>query len=143
MTITVEIDDHEWKESIKSFPDVFARAIELVALQLHGDIKRESPVDQGRLQGSWQLTKINALEYGISSNVIYRWMVNDGTPAHRIEPKDAKALHFMYKGEEVFCKWVDHPGTAANPYIDRAIESTYERLPEFADRAIREKLKNA
>jgi phage gpG-like protein len=33
------------------------------------------------------------------------------TPAHVIEAKNAKALHFMMGGKEVFAKRVNHPGS--------------------------------
>ena len=50
----------------------------------------------------------------------------EGTRPHVIEAKRARALHFYWdkKGEEVFFKRVNHPGTAPNPFV----RTTYERV---------------
>ena len=48
-------------------------------------------------------------------------MVNDGTKPHIIRPKNAKALAFKIGGRVVFAKVVHHPGTKAQPFLDRAL----------------------
>lgn len=61
--------------------------------------------------------------------------VNDGTPPHVIEAKNAKALRFEMNGELVFAKRVNHPGTQPQPFMDRA-----ERV---ADRALNREIQVA
>lgn len=46
----------------------------------------------------------------------------EGTQAHIIRAKKARALRFQVGGEWVFRRAVHHPGTQANPYHERAQE---------------------
>ena len=153
MTIDITVDTSGLMEIVDRFPGVAERAIELMATEVHGNIKEGSPKGKhSQLAGSWQLQEINPLAYGISSKVEYRFMVNDGTPAHDIEPRDKQpytnakgktvyhALVFEVAGEMVFCRKVHHPGTGGLYYIDWAIDDAGGRVDEFADRAIQEVL---
>ena len=45
----------------------------------------------------------------------------DGTRPHLIRPRRAKALRFEAGGDVVFTKLVRHPGTRANPWLQRAL----------------------
>lgn len=135
--IELTIDTSGWDKTVKAFPNVIAKAIQMTALELNANIAKEAPKKKGRLAGSWLATLLNPLVWVINSNVIYRWMVNDGTPPHEIRPMNAKCLHFIVGGDEVFCTLVNHPGTEANPYVDRAVFLTEKRIPEFADKAIK------
>ena len=152
--IQLVIDTSGWDKTVKEFPNILEKAIQLTALELHRNIVIEAPkgtrgatdTDPGvsrtsRLAGSWHPEKISKLEWGLWSNVVYRMMVQTGTKAHDIRPKNAKVLRFEVQGKIVFCKLVHHPGTKENPYITRAIEATKKRLPEFADKAIKAVLK--
>ncbi|PWI06533.1 hypothetical protein DIZ27_32860 [Streptomyces sp. NWU339] len=47
--------------------------------------------------------------------------VLDGTRPHIIRPRRAKALRFETGGRVVFAKRVRHPGTRANPFLQRAL----------------------
>jgi hypothetical protein len=53
--------------------------------------------------------------------------VVEGTRAHEIRPRVAKALRFVYQGRVVFARSVQHPGTQPNPFFARALEKA--RLP--------------
>lgn len=138
--IELEFKDEELVELVRRFPGALGNMMRMTAAELHGNIREESPVKTGRLAGSWQLTPLGPLSYGIGSDVVYRF--GPPTPPHEIRPVHAKALHFFVDGDEVFCKVVHHPGTAGwyqeNPYVDRAIERVYERLEEFAEYALGE-----
>jgi hypothetical protein len=145
--IEITVDNSELKRVVSAFPGALERAIQLTAMTLHANIRKEAPLGKNKsegkgntsnLRGSWQVTKLGSLEWALNSKAIYRWMVQTGTKAHIIKPKNTKALHFTVKGSEIFCKIVHHPGTAANPYITRAIEETKKRIPEFADKAVKE-----
>lgn len=146
MPVIISIDDSEFRKTVKRFPDALEKAIQLTALELHRNIVIEAPRGtsktgnrrQSRLAGSWKPQKISKLSWGLSSNVVYRLMVQTGTKAHDIRPKTKKVLRFEVKGKIVFCKLVHHPGTKKNPYITRAIEATKKRLPGFAEKAVKE-----
>lgn len=47
--------------------------------------------------------------------------VLDGTRPHIIRPRRAQALRFPYRGRTVFAAVVHHPGTRANPFLQRAL----------------------
>jgi ABC-type transport system substrate-binding protein len=155
MTLEFTIDTSKMDDSFNKFPDVLAKAISMTALDLDGNLYKEAPKVTGRLATSWQARPFSKLVWIINSNVVYRWFVNDGTKPHDIRPKNAKALYFTVKGgmvhasttgpfshfsikdEGVFCRLVHHPGTKANPYVQRAMKLTEARLPEFAEKAVK------
>lgn len=136
ISLTAEVD----AEAIAKLGDVGRRAIsmalELMATEAWGNIARESPVDHGRLAGSFQLFHVSDNEYRISSEVIYASYVNEGTGPHEIVPTNAQALY--WPGADHPVKRVNHPGTEANPFVDRALEGAGSRAAEFAERAVRE-----
>jgi hypothetical protein len=47
--------------------------------------------------------------------------VLDGTRPHIIRPRRKKALRFEVDGQVVFSSIVRHPGTRANPFLQRAL----------------------
>ena len=59
--------------------------------------------------------------------VHYGVFVQEGTRAHDIRPKRAKALRFQAGGQTRFAKSVRHPGTSPNPFMMRAARHV-ERL---------------
>lgn len=65
--------------------------------------------------------------------------VHGGTRPHIIEPRKAKALRFEQDGAIRFAQRVQHPGTTADPFIDKtepAVDAELERGGERAcDRA--------
>lgn len=137
----MDIEVEGWsKEDFERFIRTARRAISLVfkytATEIWGNIRKEAPVDHGRLAGSFQLEKIDDLAYRIKSGVEYAYHVHEGTDPHVIEPKNKKALY--WKGAKHPVRRVMHPGTEANPYANRAIEQAKERRNEFISRALRE-----
>ena len=64
-----------------------------------------------------------------TSNIKYAVMVEKGTKAHIIKPKDKKALY--WKGATHPVKKVNHPGSKAKPYLIPAFE---KEIPYFVDK---------
>lgn len=62
-----------------------------------------------------------------------------GTRAHTIEPRNGKVLRFMVAGSYVFARKVNHPGTAARPFMKNASaaggQALQRGLEEYTDRA--------
>lgn len=106
------------------------RMLEMTAQELWGNIRREAPTDHGRLAGSFTLSQDSAVQYRIQSPVEYALAVNDGSEAHMIYPKNKKALYWAGAAHPM--KAVHHPGNKPNPYLDRAMDKTTQRLGEFA-----------
>lgn len=68
-----------------------------------------------------------------------RWL-ESGTRPHRIEAK-GKALAFSMNGEMMFRKVVDHPGTAARPFMQQARDQAERSLDYYAEMFINEAVK--
>ena len=124
--MTIRIDVHG-DENIKRLGEKAANAVKYAALltsqDLQGNIIENSPVDHGRLSGSWALKRISTLRYMVSTAVEYAKFVNDGTgiygpsgkpiqskqPGRKIFPKSGQKLKFTVGGRTVFAESVQQP----------------------------------
>ncbi|MEU4584873.1 hypothetical protein AB0F92_22700 [Kitasatospora aureofaciens] len=71
---------------------------------------------------SWKITEgPNGLQGVIVCDHPATRYVVEGTRPHIIRPRRAKALRFEIGGRTVFAKVVHHPGTRANPFLQRAL----------------------
>jgi HK97 gp10 family phage protein len=85
----------------------------------------EAPHDTGALQQSI----LSLITYPIGTVTVgskYGIFVEQGTRPHLISPKTKKAL--FWAGAAYPVKAVNHPGTKANPFFQRAIESSMEYI---------------
>ena len=81
-------------------------------------------------------TKMGDLEATIhTSNVKYAVIVEKGSKAHVIRPKNKKALY--WKGASRPVKMVNHPGSKAKPYLIPAFESEKDKFIENLKEAIK------
>lgn len=84
-----------------------------------------APVRTGRLRSSIRADppRIFSLRGSVTvgSDLEYAAFVNDGTKPHIIRPRRAKVLRFNVGGQTVFARVVNHPGTKARPFLDRAL----------------------
>lgn len=64
----------------------------------------------------------------------YAYFLHEGTSAHEIRPRKAKALRFYSQsaGGFVFAKIVHHPGTEALPYLTQPLAEAVNNMREFA-----------
>lgn len=136
LTLEAEIPMEEINKLVESGKRAVSRAVELMAIEVWGNIGREAPTDTGRLAGSFELSQIEELAWCITTMVGYAPYVHEGTEPHEIRPVRAKAL--FWEGAEHPVKKVDHPGTRPNPFVDRALQGAESRSEEFARRAIEE-----
>ena len=83
-----------------------------------GHLRRAISVDMGNLEATIH-----------TSNVKYAVMVEKGTKAHVIKPKNKKALY--WKGATHPVKQVNHPGSKAKPYLIPAFE---KEIPYFVEK---------
>lgn len=132
----VIVDTRELDSLGNRIQQALTHTFRLVALQLWGDIREESPVRTGRLAGSFELNQLAPLTWRIHTAVEYALAVLEGTEAHDIVPVHARALRFQVDGQWVFARRVRHPGTEANPFIDRAVGRTESRLDDLVDQAL-------
>ena len=98
---------------------------EIAARQIVARAKVLAPVDTGRLRASIRVERQSTFglrqRWTVGSDVEYAPMVNDGTRPHIIRPRRAKALKFTVGGRTVYARVVHHPGTRANPFLDKAL----------------------
>lgn len=120
----------------------------------------EVPVDKGTLKKSGTFAA-SGFTGDVAYNTSYALFVHEGTKPHPIEPVNAPLLAFppsgargVYRGGKrvglfefggkkvivplVFARRVMHPGTQANPWLERALALVQEFIPEFVKRRITE-----
>lgn len=61
-------------------------------------------------------------EFIVGTTSLIAVFLTKGTRPHIIVPRRATALRFSINGQEVFSKFVNHPGTAPNDFMGRAAE---------------------
>lgn len=109
----------------RTLRDASRREGEVAARQVVNRAKVLAPVDTGRLRASIRVESRRTLTfrtiYTVGSDVEYAGFVNDGTRPHRIVPRNVQALRFRVGGRIVYARVVNHPGTRARPFLDRAL----------------------
>lgn len=68
-------------------------------------------------------------------------LLETGTSPHLIYPVNAKYLHFLIDGKDVYTKLVHHPGTIAQPHYLPAINSNKQRYINNIKKAFKEAIK--
>lgn len=142
MSTRYEIEGFSAEDFDAIIQEMFAvkdRALELVAIEAWGNIKKESPVNEGVLASSWQLDQDSPDAWRIHTGVMYALYVHEGTePGPRpFAPIRDWALKKGLPPGPIWMSIVQH-GTKPNPYVERALESTRQRTDEFINRAVRE-----
>ena len=71
------------------------------------------------------------------SNVVYAAIQEFGTGPYEIRPRTKSVLHWVTKsGEDVFAKYVMHPGIKGKRYLQRAFEDNRDRIIRRLERGI-------
>jgi HK97 gp10 family phage protein len=109
-------------------------AVRTAAAEIRNNVKALTPVRTGHLRGQFRLSIRLNRQTGAVAGVIkpkptkaqkkrgqahankYLHLVVAGTKPHVIKPRDAKAVAFGGVAREA----VQHPGSRANPFMDRA-----------------------
>jgi HK97 gp10 family phage protein len=100
----------------KNKRDAMSRAV----LTVEAAAKRESPVKTGNLRRSITSRVERGGDRGIvGTNARYARAVHEGTRPRVIRPRRARAL--FWRGARHPVKSVRHPGTRANPFLERAM----------------------
>lgn len=82
---------------------------------------RDAPKRTGALANSIEVTFVPGRNPSviIGSSLDYAYMVHEGTPPHEISAAPGRMLRFMVRGRVVYAQEVHHPGTDANPFLER------------------------
>jgi HK97 gp10 family phage protein len=139
MNVKVEIPGlDKLLAAVKKAPAVtlneVSKAVQKSALTVQSAAIKEAPVNKGHGGGNLrqnikvtQMTKTRAV---ITSRAPYSIFVEEGTKPHLIRPKVKKALADR-RNKLFFGKLVHHPGTKANPFMERAVKQSQSKVTEF------------
>ena len=126
------------KLSSKSRDNV-QKAIKKSAFNIESQAKKNLASNKSVVTGHLRrsvATQMGDLEATIhTSNVKYAVIVEKGSKAHVIRPKNKKALY--WKGASHPVKQVNHPGSKAKPYLEPAFESEKDKFIENLKEAIK------
>lgn len=122
-------------------PDtVIRKFLEISKEQLTTEVKRETPVDTGKLRNSWtphisnhRLTLTNSRNYAV---FVEKGTGIFGPRGHRIFPKSAKVLHFKAAGADVFTTNVR--GQPARHMAEKGLHNFTYRIPNIFHNAVRQ-----
>lgn len=119
--------------------DNVQKAVKKSAFNIEANAKKNLAANKSVVTGHLRrsiATKMGDLEATIhTSNVKYAVIVEKGSKAHVIRPKNKKALY--WKGAKYPVKQVNHPGSKAKPYLIPAFESEKDKFIENLKEAIK------
>lgn len=97
--------------------------------------KSEVPIKTGQLRRSIVMD-YRPIAVSIYPSVKYAEYVNFGTKPHTILPRTKKVLKFKIGGKVVFATRANHPGTKANPFVERTVTRSEGGVNRFFDTAL-------
>lgn len=105
------------------------RVIVESTVNIQDDAVSLAPEDTGNLKSSidFNITK-EGLGGEVFASAEYAPDVEFGTQPHKIQAKNGGVLAFKKNGKTVFAKSVNHPGTAAQPFLFPAFEA---EMPKY------------
>ena len=119
--------------------DNIQKAVKKSAFNIESQAKKNLASNKSVVTGHLSrsiTTKMGDLEATIhTSNVKYAVIVEKGSKAHVIRPKNKKALY--WKGAKRPVKLVNHPGSKAKPFLIPAFESEKDKFIENLKEAIK------
>ena len=119
--------------------DNVQKAVKKSAFNIESQAKKNLAANKSVVTGHLRrsvATQMGDLEATIhTSNVKYAVIVEKGSKAHVIRPKNKKALY--WKGASHPVKQVNHPGSKAKPYLIPAFESEKDKFIENLKEAIK------
>lgn len=133
---------------LKKYPqysiDEMGKAVARSVGLLQSQTIKEAPVNKvangGNLRQSVRSSMKNKLSGEVRVDANYGIFVHEGTSPHEIRATNAKVLANRRTGQ-FFGKVVRHPGTRANPFLQRAINLVNPRMNELFKEAIDKVLK--
>lgn len=92
-----------------------------------------APVKSGYL-ASTVYKEVGFGEGKVGAAASYAEAVEKGTAPHEIRPINGRVLAFAVAGKMVFTPIVHHPGTKANPFMERGVDAALSKVDSvFAD----------
>ena len=115
-------------EDTKKIHKVLKKSAMAIEANAKENLSSNSSVQTGHLRRSIANFRRGMTATVHTSNVKYASMVECGTKAHIIKPKNKKALY--WKGASRPVKQVNHPGSKAKPYLIPAFNQEKDQFLE-------------
>jgi len=118
-----------------------SKAIQKSLITIATAAKKEAPVNKGFGGGTLRqkITSMPIMETRlrgrIESQAPYSTYVEEGTRPHKIRVKNKKVLANR-RTKQFFGEEVNHPGTKPNPFMQRAVDKTKEKVNGFFSKAL-------
>lgn len=145
MVITVKVENlDKILDAIKKMPEVTVReasiAVQRSIMTLNNQAIKEAPankeIGQGtRLRHSFKTRMSSKLSGELFSISPYADYVHEGTAPHVIEAKNKRVLANRRTGA-IFGRRVNHPGTRANRFFVRSLETSKKKIDEYFQKAL-------
>ena len=138
--VKVYLDIKEMGNVLDNIDTLGEKIVNNVATDLLSNVKRESPVDHGRLQGSWTIFKDEPTQATIGTSANYAEYVNSGTGIYGphktpiIHPTIGKKFAFQVNGKMVYTNIIK--GIKPRRFVERSMERTSNRIPELVIHSI-------
>lgn len=125
---------------IKNLDTLGEKVANNVAIDILSNVKKESPVDHGRLQGSWSIFSEGPTEKTVKSSAHYADYVNSGTGIYGpyktpiVHPDIGEKFAFQANGRMVYTRMIK--GIKPRRFVEKSMEKTEKRLPELVIHSI-------
>lgn len=141
MTFEIEIEGLDrLRGAIQRSPDTVYKelsgAIKTSVNFIRPLMRREVPVKSGKLSRNIE-ARADGLEGSVGPNLQvtpYAIYVHEGTRPHIIRPRTMKALY--WKGAAHPWKVIHHPGTKANPFVERTFNEVLSPVQQIFQSAV-------
>ncbi len=120
------------------------KAINRIVLKVERDAKRNAPVNKrgggGNLRQSIKSSMIGIARGKVEVGADYGVYVHEGTRPHIIRVRQRKVLADKRQGK-IFGKVVQHPGTKANPFLQKAVDQNEDFIDDEFENAVKKVFK--
>lgn len=137
--VRIYLDVKEIGNVLNNMEGLSKSIVNNVTADLWGNLRIESPVDHGRLQNSWSIFG-EGNEKTIKSSANYAEYVNRGTGLYGpyrtpiVHPTIGKKFAFQVNGKMVYINVIK--GIRPNPFVERSMNKTQQRIPELVIKSI-------
>ena len=138
--VKVYLDIKEMGNVLDNIDTLGEKIVNNVATDLLSNVKRESPVDHGRLQGSWTIFKDEPTQATIGTSANYAEYVNSGTGIYGphktpiVHPTIGEKFAFQVNGKMVYTNIIK--GIKPSRFVEKSMERTSNRIPELVIHSI-------
>lgn len=109
-------------------------AVAKTVLKIENQAKREAPVNKqsggGNLRQSISSRMTGTASGVVEVNASYALFVHEGTRPHTIRVQNRRVLANKRTGQ-IFGRTVNHPGTRANPFLQRAVDESEKDIDDY------------